>query len=192
MGDESVVVDGVWAVRTLEGVEFVFGKGPNGFDFSMGEAVHGAARVLPGSGGHKLAVPGAGQLLNIRVIPVFASPASRVVRYFADRHCFVSIFSEPFRHGGRRGFVGLLQIIRSLEERLVVVGSELTGEQGIARGAASGGVDVVSVEGSAGSGESIYIGGLNVVDAERSQFRAKVVYADEEYVRAFFPICLNE
>ena len=88
--------------------------------------------------------------------------------------------AEPRRHAGRNFLVGLGHGGGSLKERVVTCAAVASGEQGEPRGAAGRGLDVVALEEATAGGESIDMGGLDVVDAVAAEFGTKVVDADEE------------
>lgn len=74
---------GIGIVVTIEGLEDVhgFGIAP---DFSVGESVHPAARVLPRAGGEEVTVPGVGHFGDGFVIPIRATTTAGVVGDLAD------------------------------------------------------------------------------------------------------------
>ena len=84
VGDQAIMVDGVIAFGALEGFQFVFREGSDGFDLPVSQAMHSASWVFPLAGRHELTIPGAGHFDNVVVVPVFAAPAAWVVRDFAD------------------------------------------------------------------------------------------------------------
>ena len=74
---------GVDFIRTCDGLEevHVFGVFT---DLAVSEAVHPAARVLPFTGGEKVAIPRLGHFGFGVVVPVFAAASTWVVADFAD------------------------------------------------------------------------------------------------------------
>ena len=74
---------GVDFIRTCDGLEevHVFGVFT---DLAVSEAVHPAARVLPFTGGEKVAIPRFGHFGFGVVVPVFAAASAWVVADFAN------------------------------------------------------------------------------------------------------------
>lgn len=74
---------GVGVVIAIEGLKEVhlFGVSTN---FTVGEAMHPAARVLPGTGGEKVAIPGVGHFRHGFVIPIRPTAAAGVMGDLAD------------------------------------------------------------------------------------------------------------
>ena len=77
--DETVRIDRIGPLHTLKHVH-VLGVASN---LSVGQAMHGTARVLPGPGRQQVPVPGQGHLQLVWIIPVFAAAPTRMVRHLA-------------------------------------------------------------------------------------------------------------
>ncbi len=84
---------GVDAVVTFEGLEkvHIFGVSAN---FTIGEAVHPAARVLPFSGGEEVSVPGVGHLGLGVIVPILAAATAGMVADLADGDGGIAVFAK--------------------------------------------------------------------------------------------------
>lgn len=177
-GDEAIGVDLVAALLGLIDIHF-----PGvGADLAVREAVHDAARVLPRTGRLQVPVPCAGKLGLCRVVPIGAATASGVMAHFSDRHGGVAVVAEMPWQGGSRGRVR--ELACAAEEGVVAATASVVGagEQGVARGAAGGGLHVVALEKQAAPGEPVDIRRLDMLRAVAAQLRAEIVDAQQQHV----------
>ena len=87
--------------------------------------------------------------------------------------------SEPARKGG----LAKILIACLTEQGAIITGTVTSGEEGVAGGPASGGMDVVASEGASGGGEFVEVRRMNVVGAKALQLGPKVVDAKKKHVR---------
>jgi len=144
--------------------------------FTMGEAVHPAAGVLPFPGGEEVAVPGVRHFELGGVIPIWSAESAGVVGDFSNGDGGVAICTEVGREGG------VFDFFCAVEEGVVSGWAISAGEEGVAGGSAGGGLNVVLGEGTSFCGEGIDVWRVDVVFPETFELGAEVIDTDEEDV----------
>lgn len=99
-----------------------------------------------------------------------------MVAYLTNRDGGITVFAKVSGEGGGFNFIG------AGEEGSVTRRAISSGEKGVARGTARGGLDIVPGEGAAAGGEGIDMRRVNVVGSEATEFGAEVIDADKKNV----------